>query len=197
MLYYVIDDMGYYVQTSLISVVASRDVIWRLTELLLFLTKLADSSIEIIKYELYERHSLKAYLSRILFNGNSIEKEYALKLLWKLSLDKHVADSIRNDLNLYSFLVGLSMNQFNRNRILIKYANCILFALNNSSTTTSTNGYATNNHTSATTPVMRTTSTRRFPSPINVTSSSSSSSFNSSYASSRLFVTDEVEFLKI
>lgn len=159
--------------------VASRDVVWRLTELLLFLTKLAES-IERMKYDLYERFSLKIYLTRILFNGNSIEKEYALKLLWKMCLDKHVAQCVREDLNLYSFLVGLSMNQFNRDRMLIKYANCILFALNSSVDSQ---------------PALVSSRYAGFPLATNVTTSSSSS-ITSSY-SSQLFVTEEVEYLKI
>lgn len=175
---------------------ASRDTVWRLTELISFLTKLIDLTAaegrddSRLKYDLYERHSLKSYLNRILFNGNSIEKEYALKLLWKMSLERRVADSIRADLNLYSFLVGLSMNEFNRNRMLIKYSNCILFALSNNNCNLNNN----NGNNVSETFLRRTTSTK-FPTATDVSSVCSTS--RTSSFSSRLFVTEEVEFFKI
>lgn len=194
--------------------VASRDVVWRLTELLMFLTKLADCQDDRIRYELYERYSLKTYISRILFNGNSIEKEHALKLLWKLTLDKHVASYVRADLNLYSFLVGLSMNQFNRNRMLIKYANCILFALNSAPDLTSaepkpvtpaivssSNSFSSSTSSSlSVSPNRRPNNNNKGGCPLASNSENnnqgtfSSSSIASSYS---YFITEEIEYLKI
>ncbi|RNA42976.1 hypothetical protein BpHYR1_029795 [Brachionus plicatilis] len=111
-----------------IAVVGSNEILWRLTELLNFLLKTVDLN-EKLKYDIYEGMNGKVSLSRILYYGNTIEKEHALKLLWKLSMDEFVANMIRNDLSLYSYLLGLSKNQFNKNKTLLKYSNYILFLL--------------------------------------------------------------------
>lgn len=176
----------------------TTEVVWRLTELLSFLTKVVDSN-DSLKYELYERKSLGIYLGRILFSGNMVEKEYALKLLWKLALDKRVADRIRADLNLYSLLVGLSMNQFNRSKVLIKYANCILFALNS---TTYEGGGGILPYT--TLPVPSSVNSISYSSSIRETSTSSSRTISSTNSGQQkqqqqqhLFVVDDVEYLEI
>lgn len=111
-----------------IAVVCSNEILWRLTELLNFLIRAVDLN-EKLRYEIYEGMNAKLCLSRILFYGNEYEKEHALKLLWKLSMDKLVSDLIRNDLSLYSFVLGLSKNDFNKNKMLLKYSNYILFLL--------------------------------------------------------------------
>jgi hypothetical protein len=112
-------------------VINSKDIMWRLTELLNFLIQLVELS-DKFKHELYEHDSLNIYLNRILFNGNLIEKEHALKLLWKLSTDHRVAKHIMHDLDLYSYIIGLSVNSNNKDKNLLRYSNYILFTLNTS-----------------------------------------------------------------
>lgn len=109
-----------------IAVVCSNKVMWRLTELLNFLIKAIELN-EKLRYDIFESMNGKVCISRILFYGNAIEKEHSIKLLWKLSMDKFVAHLIQNDLSLYSYLLGLSKNQQNKNKILLKYSNYILF----------------------------------------------------------------------
>lgn len=115
-----------------ILVVNSRDIVWRLTELINFLIRLVDISNK-LKLEIYEQDSLGVYLNRILFNGNSVEKEHVLKLIWKLTGEPRVANSIKQDVDLFSYVIGLSLNTHNKNKNLVRYANYILFALNSSS----------------------------------------------------------------
>ncbi|CAF0771048.1 unnamed protein product [Brachionus calyciflorus] len=112
-----------------IAVISSKEILWRLTELLNFLMRVVDLN-DKFKYDIYEGLNGKCYFSRVLFHGNLFEKEYVLKLLWKLCMDKFVANLVRNDLGLYSFILGLSKNQFNKNKSLLKYSNYILFLLN-------------------------------------------------------------------
>jgi hypothetical protein len=113
----------------------SRDIVWRLTELINFLVSLAELS-DKFKYEMYEcgddhtRHSLQLCLNRILFNGNVTEKEHVLKLIWKLTSDARIACAIKKDIDLYSYIIGLSLNMHNKSKNLLRYSNYILFALN-------------------------------------------------------------------
>lgn len=116
-----------------IAVVCSNKILWRLTELINFLIKAIELN-EKLRYDIFESMNGKVCLSRILFYGNSIEKEYSIRLLWKLSMDKFVAHLIRNDLSLYSYLLGLSKNQLNKNKTLLKYSNYILFLVGTNDT---------------------------------------------------------------
>lgn len=50
-----------------------------------------------IKYDIYVTYSLENYLKLIIFNGNEIEKEYSLMLLWQLCFDQRVADLLKKD----------------------------------------------------------------------------------------------------
>ena len=112
-----------------ILVVSSRDIVWRLTELVNFLVCLVDLS-DKLKFDIYELEDLRLHMNRILFNGNLVEKEHVLKLIWKLTVDQRVANAIKHDIDLYSYIIGLSLNMQNKSKLLLRYSNYILFALN-------------------------------------------------------------------
>jgi hypothetical protein len=116
-----------------ILIINSRDIVWRLTELLNFLVTLTELS-DKLKYDMYECDTLQLYLNRILFNGNVVEKEHVLKLIWKLTSDARIACAIKRDIDLYSYIIGLSLNMHNKSKNLLRYSNYILFALNTSGT---------------------------------------------------------------
>jgi len=112
-------------------VISSREITWSLTELLNFLYKLCELN-DKYKYFLYENEHLRIALKQILYNGNEVEKEHVLRLIYKFCFDERVAKSISNDLNFYSFLLGLSNNKYlGETNILTKYANSIMFLLEN------------------------------------------------------------------
>ena len=113
-----------------ITVISSRETEWRLTELINFLINVSSIDND-YKYCIYEKHSLKNSIKLILFNGNLIEKQYGLMMLWKLTLDLRVSRLVRNDFNLYSFLIGLSLNKFVKDKNILKYSNLILFLVDN------------------------------------------------------------------
>lgn len=171
-------------ELSAIMVVSTRDVVWRITVLIEFLIKLLDLN-DNYKHELYEHNSVKVYASRILLNGNQVEKEFTLRLVWKFCTDKRVAELVRHDLTLYSFILGLSMNQHNKSKLLIKYSNCILFVLNN----TVEPHTQSQQHTQC-----FLNDVRHLPL---ATSVSSINGTDESYNSARLFVYDDTEYLRI
>ncbi len=113
-----------------ILVVKYKQAIFRLTELVYFLDCVADID-EKYKLEIYENSGLKWCINVLLFNGNDIEKEYLIKLLWKLCKDQRVSQSIRSDINLYSYLIGISKNEYVKNKTLLKFSNLILFLIEN------------------------------------------------------------------
>lgn len=50
-----------------------------------------------IKQDIYEKYEMKAHLKDIIYHGNEIEQEYALKILWQLCFNSHVARDVRLD----------------------------------------------------------------------------------------------------
>ena len=128
-----------------IAIVSHKQTIWRLTELISFLTILTELD-DKYKFEIYENYQLKTFLNSILFNGNITEKEAIIKLIWKLCMDYRVANLIRSDLNLYSYMLGLSLNKYLKNKTLLKYSNLILFLIENKPNTY-TNNTSNKSHT--------------------------------------------------
>jgi hypothetical protein len=137
-----------------ILIINSRDIVWRLTELVNFLIALTELD-DKFKYEMCEcgadHASLQVYLNRILFNGNLTEKEHVLKLIWKLTSEPRVASAIKKDIDLYSYIIGLSLNMHNKSKNLLRYSNYILFALNTSGTQPPTQSRHTNLSSASTT----------------------------------------------
>jgi hypothetical protein len=113
-----------------ITIICSKDTEWRLTELIMFLINVCSTNND-TKYGIYENFAMKNSLKMILFNGNVVEKEYALLLLWKLTLEPRVAKLVKLDISLYSFLVGLSLNKHIRDKSILKYSNLILYLVDN------------------------------------------------------------------
>jgi hypothetical protein len=112
-------------------IISSREIIWSLVELLNFCYKLCELD-EKYKYFLYENEHFRIALKQILYNGNEVEKEHVLRLIYRFCFDERITKSIRNDLNFYSFLLGLSTNKYlGEKNILTKYANSIIFLLEN------------------------------------------------------------------
>ena len=99
---------------------------WRLTELIQALIKLADLNAK-FRLDIYDQTLFS--LKQIVFNGNEVEKEYALKLLWKFCFSEDLLNEIRQDLDLTSFLLGLTANKLNKSVNVMKYAEMVIYAL--------------------------------------------------------------------
>ena len=84
--------------------------------------------IEDIKYEVYEICGMKKQLKMIILFGNSIEKEYSIRLLWQLCYDQRVADNVLNDSALMSIFKDISVNS-NGNSELRRNTKGILWLL--------------------------------------------------------------------
>jgi hypothetical protein len=83
-----------------------------------------------IKYEIYETFLMKNNLNVFILNGNSIEKEYSLKLLMQLCYDKRVLELLVNEKkDLVNFISDLAKNQ-TENKSLTRNANGLLFVIN-------------------------------------------------------------------
>ncbi len=89
-----------------------------------------------IKYEIYETYGMKTNLSVFILNGNSIEKDYSLKLLMQLCYDKRVADLLpKQSIEVIDFIVDLVKNRNQvENKSLIRNGNGLLFVLNKGKT---------------------------------------------------------------
>ena len=111
-------------------VVSYKQAVFRVTELIVFLTCLTDLN-EKYKIDLYENVTLKSCLNVLLFNGNDIEKEFIIKFFWELCKNQRVSMIVRSDVNLYSYLIGVSRNEWIKNKVLLKYSNLILYLIEN------------------------------------------------------------------
>lgn len=80
---------------------------WHLLELLEALYHMACN--DTIKYEIYKTNKINFHLRRIIYNGNEIEIEYALKLLWQLCFDKRIAEDVQKDQKLMNKLQDIIM----------------------------------------------------------------------------------------
>jgi hypothetical protein len=99
---------------------------WRLTELLHTLLVLVDLD-EDLRSQVSD--SLLFSLKQILFNGNEVEKEHVLRLVWKLCLCRELLDEIRADRDLCTFIAGLGLNRSQISREAHKYCQLILYCL--------------------------------------------------------------------
>jgi len=112
-----------------IAIVTSKEnTQWRLTELIEFVIRICDHS-DKFKQNIFENYtSLKMAMKQLLFNGNELEKEFILKLIWKLCLNSDNARLfLNNELDVCSFIIGLSYNKLIQNANILKYCDLILF----------------------------------------------------------------------
>jgi hypothetical protein len=114
-----------------IAVVSWKRTIWRLTELLKFVEQLCEVHDSKLDCFVYYECQLGEHLKSVIFNGNEIEKEAALKLLLKVCNKKQIALSIKQDINLYSLILGMSINQSINNRSLVRVCDLIIILINN------------------------------------------------------------------
>lgn len=96
-------------QIHKIACISVANTIWHFVELTNALYHLACN--DIIKYEIYETYKMSEHLRTIIDNGNQIEKEFALKMLWQLCFDERVADKVRRDENLHEKVEKLAQSR--------------------------------------------------------------------------------------
>ena len=82
-----------------------------------------------IKYDIYETYAMKHYLRAFIYKGNSVEKEFSLKLLCQLCFDKRIADDVREDVAFVSFLKDLISTE-SENKKILRNLDGIFFNLN-------------------------------------------------------------------
>ncbi len=112
-----------------IAIVTSKEnTQWRLTELIEFMIRICDHC-ERFKLNTFENYtSLKLSMKQLLFNGNELEKEFILKLIWKLCLNsENTRLFLDNEKDVCSFIIGLSYNKLIQNVNILKYCDLILF----------------------------------------------------------------------
>jgi hypothetical protein len=85
------------------------DTEFNIIELLICLNSIANTS-DSLKYQIFKQHNMGKTLEKIIFNGNSIEMEYSLKLLWQLAFDRQVAKEIKKNRHLIVHLKYLELN---------------------------------------------------------------------------------------
>ena len=84
-----------------------NDTQWSLVNLLKALYHLGVH--DKLKYEIYYKNHMNRYLKSIIYNGNYIEQEYSLNLLWQLCFDKQISNDVREDHIFYDFIENLSI----------------------------------------------------------------------------------------
>ena len=90
--------------------------------------RVCDLSTGEYKREIFENFSnLKQNIKQILFYGNEIEKEYILKLVWKLCINNELTRAFHHDSDLSTFIVGLTFSKLIQNKDILKYCDHILF----------------------------------------------------------------------
>lgn len=105
-----------------------KDLSWNLVELLeaLYLMSVNDN----IKYDIFETNSMRDYLKKLVYNGNEIEKEYSLKLMYQLCFDDQIINDLLKDSPFLAYLTNLSINTDKKHSRLIKNCTCIIWMLN-------------------------------------------------------------------
>lgn len=82
------------------------DTEWSLINILKALYHLSVS--DKLKYDIYFRNGLNKCIRVIIYNGNDVEREYSVLLLWQLCFDKQIATDVLNDSDLYNYINALS-----------------------------------------------------------------------------------------
>lgn len=109
-------------------IIEVNDTYFYVTEFLNVLYNFAIS--DEIKYDIYEHYQMKLHLDVLIENGNSTEREYALKLLWQLCFDQRVARAVANNDDIMDTLNEFkNLNESPENEKLIKNSTGILWLM--------------------------------------------------------------------
>jgi hypothetical protein len=84
-----------------------------------------------IKNLFYETLKVKNSIKKIIYNGNDIEKEYAVMVLNRFCFDKNIVYDLRNDKNISSFMTSLVKKKKDTHKNLVKNLKAILWLLLN------------------------------------------------------------------
>jgi hypothetical protein len=74
---------------------------------------------------------MKDHIKKIIYNGNEVEKEFSLKLLYQLCFDDEIAKDLVTDKQIIDYLINLKKDKSVKRKSLLKNCNGILFMLNN------------------------------------------------------------------
>jgi hypothetical protein len=81
------------------------------------------------KYTIFKEYNMSKILEVIILNGNCIEKEYALKVLWQLAFDDKVASDIKNNKILFEKIESICDTEYG-NGTISHNANGIIWLIN-------------------------------------------------------------------
>jgi hypothetical protein len=79
--------------------IVAHETVWNLIELIKALYHMAIN--DNIKNDIYYKYKMNDYIRTIVYEGNSVEEEYAFNLLWQLCYKSEIANDVLNDQNLY------------------------------------------------------------------------------------------------
>ena len=83
-----------------------------------------------LKMTFYEELNLKTLLKKIIYNGNKIEKEYSIGVLSRLCFDRNVANDLKKDKTLVSFMTSILHKKKDVPKGLARKIKGILWILN-------------------------------------------------------------------
>jgi hypothetical protein len=107
------------------------DAEWNLAEIIDDLYALATH--DIIKHKIYDKCNSKHDLNKIIYHGNDMEQQYAIKLLWKLCFNEYVAKSVSNDFRLVDYIRKLGNHSDLKNERLKRNCQGLLWLLRKNS----------------------------------------------------------------
>jgi hypothetical protein len=110
---------------SEVLIVTCDDYEFNIVELLEAVYKIAMN--DTIKFNIYNNQEINQSVKTIILKGNSIEKEYATKLLWQLCFDCRVCEKVNQDEELLMFFQELSKSHANGDTLLRKNIKGILW----------------------------------------------------------------------
>ncbi len=70
---------------------------------------------------------MKVHLKKLTYNGNEVEKEFAVKLLYQLSFDDTIAKDLADDEKILTYLNDLMQNENVKRKQLKRGCEGILF----------------------------------------------------------------------
>ena len=118
---------------------------WNIIELLECIYRF--SIVDHLKYDIYNFYSLKNHLRVIIYEGNDIEEEFALKLVYQLCFDDRIAEDVYRDIKLKDTVV--SLKEYGTEENLVKYCTGIILLCRQKLKINSENEdmiYSDNNH---------------------------------------------------
>lgn len=88
---------------------------WNLIELLEALYRMSVN--DSIKLSIYHTYSMREILRKLIFNGNEIEREFSLRLLYQLCFDDEIAQDVAKQSDLVEFMTSQANANLRRKRI--------------------------------------------------------------------------------